>query len=61
MKMHFDYAHSCLLAKRKLQLIEKVISKVFEANHSNNKGRKGFGGLGLKSSLFFINELLQEC
>jgi hypothetical protein len=33
-----------LLAKRKLQLIEKVISKVFEANHSNNKGRrKGFG------------------
>jgi len=43
MKMHFDYAHSCLLAKRKLQFFEKVISKVFEANCSNNKGRKGFG------------------
>ncbi len=48
MKTHIDYVHPHLLAKRKIVLNEKAISKVFGTYHSWQHGKKRVGQLVCK-------------
>jgi hypothetical protein len=54
MKTDVDFAHSSLVAKRKLKLIEKFMAKDFEANHIREKMKKTFGPFGSKITSFLL-------
>jgi hypothetical protein len=49
MKIHVDFTHLYLVAKRKLKLIGKYMDKHFETSHTQyiRKKRVGLGCLGL--------------